>query len=190
MAIDAHVQVARVEARSRAREPAARAGRRPRRSSPHRNASQSLIVRVEDEARVRRLVRADMAGALAEDHQRVGVRVRRARRRRVVISADLIIIGDQSGCSVLEQRREAGHVRAGHRRAAVEVEERPAVAGGATAARMSWPGAMTSGLSRSPPPAASGPRDENAAVNGAGTSKTSVAWLIVAVAPARRRRRP
>ena len=49
---------------------------------------------------------------------------------------------------------------------------------------MSWPGAITSGLSRSPPPASSGPRDENAAVNGAGALKTIVDWLIVAVAPA------
>jgi hypothetical protein len=42
---------------------------------------------------------------------------------------------------------------------------------------------MTSGLSRSPPPARSGPRDEKAAVNGAGVVKTIVAWLILAVAP-------
>ena len=36
----------------------------------------------------------------------------------------------------------------------------------------------------SPPPASSGPRDENDAVNGAGASKTIVDALIVAVAPA------
>src|SRR4026209_1107954 len=52
---------------------------------------------------------------------------------------------------------------------------------GATAARMSWPGAITSGLSRSPPPAVSGPRDEKLAVNGAGSVKVRVAWLMVAV---------
>ena len=43
---------------------------------------------------------------------------------------------------------------------------------------------MTSGFSMSPPPRASGPRDENAAVSGAGASKTIVDALIVAVAPA------
>jgi hypothetical protein len=49
---------------------------------------------------------------------------------------------------------------------------------------MSWPGAITSGLRTSPPPARSGPRDEKVAVNGAGALKTIVDWLIVAVAPA------
>src|SRR5215471_10829766 len=46
---------------------------------------------------------------------------------------------------------------------------------------MSCPGAITSGLSRSPPPARSGPRDENDAVNGAGALYTIVAWAIDAV---------
>src|SRR5258705_7535879 len=55
--------------------------------------------------------------------------------------------------------------------------------GGATAARMSCPGAIVSGFSRSPPPARSGPRDENAAVNGAGSENVMVALAIVAVAP-------
>ena len=46
------------------------------------------------------------------------------------------------------------------------------------------PGAITSGFNRSPPPAANcGPRDEKAAVNGAGSLKVIVDWLIVAVAP-------
>ena len=85
---------------------------------------------------------------------------------------------------VHQQRREAGHVRARHRRAAEEVEVATSVAGGATAARMSWPGAITSGFSMSPPPAASGPRDEKLAVNGAGALKTSVDALILAVGPA------
>src|SRR5437870_648935 len=40
---------------------------------------------------------------------------------------------------------------------------------------------MTSGLSRSPPPAASGPRDEKLAVNGAGVVNVIVDWLIFAV---------
>ena len=48
---------------------------------------------------------------------------------------------------------------------------------------MSWPGAITSGFSMSPPPASSGPREENDAVNGASASKTIVDALIVAVAP-------
>src|SRR4051794_30296002 len=49
---------------------------------------------------------------------------------------------------------------------------------------MSCPGAIRSGLRMSPPPARSGPRDENDAVNGAGSLYVMVAGLIVAVAPA------
>src|SRR5688572_33110442 len=60
----------------------------------------------------------------------------------------------------------------------------PPALGGATAARMSWPGAITSGFSTSPPPAVSGPLEENAAVTGEGALYTIVAWLIFAVAPA------
>ena len=59
---------------------------------------------------------------------------------------------------------------------------RPLFPGGATAARMSWPGAMMSGFRMSPPPASSGPREENDAVVGAGTLITSVTFAIVAVA--------
>src|SRR4029077_17463388 len=51
----------------------------------------------------------------------------------------------------------------------------------ATAARISWPGAITSGFNRSPRPANCGPRDENDAVNGAGVLRTIGDWLIVAV---------
>lgn len=42
---------------------------------------------------------------------------------------------------------------------------------------------MTSGFNRSPAPAFNGPRDENAAVNGAGSVKVNVDWLILAVPP-------
>ena len=62
------------------------------------------------------------------------------------------------------------------------LNESPPFPGGATAAMMSWPGAMTSGLMRSNE-ARSGPRDENAAVNGAGTLNTRADWLILAVGP-------
>ncbi len=46
---------------------------------------------------------------------------------------------------------------------------------------MSWPGAITSGFSMSPPPALSGPRDENDAVSGATALNTIVEALMVAV---------
>ena len=48
---------------------------------------------------------------------------------------------------------------------------------------MSWPGAITSGLSTSPPPALSGPREEKSATYGAGASVLTVACSTVAVAP-------
>src|SRR6185503_897541 len=63
------------------------------------------------------------------------------------------------------------------------LKSRPWLPGGATAARMSCPGAIVSGFSRSPPPARSGPREENAAVNGAGSENVMVALAMVAVAP-------
>ena len=81
--------------------------------------------------------------------------------------ADLIAIGDQSGWASL--RRAARPATCG---LDIEVplyrsKSRPELPGGATAARMSWPGAMRSGLSRSAD-ARSGPRDEKLAVKGAG----------------------
>ena len=61
-------------------------------------------------------------------------------------------------------------------------KSRPAIAG-ETAAKISCPGAIKSGLSKSPPPAVSGPREEKEAVNGAGSVKVRTAALMVAVAP-------
>src|SRR4051794_20954853 len=100
------------------------------------------------------------------------------------MSALLTAIGDQFGCRSF--RRAARPATCG---ADMDVPESrlkpyPRFVEGDTAARMSCPGAMTSGLSRSPPPARSGPREENEAVNGAGALVTSSALLIVAVAPA------
>ena len=85
------------------------------------------------------------------------------------MSADLIAIGDQSGWRSLSSAARPATCGLDIDVPLIEVE----VAGrrlpaGETAARMSWPGAITSGLSRSPPPARSGPRDEKDAVNGAG----------------------
>src|SRR6186713_529979 len=86
-----------------------------------------------------------------------------------VMSADLIAIGDQPGCRSLNSAARPAtcglDIEVPDRR----LKSRPWLPGGATAARMSWPGAMTSGLSRSPPPAMSGPRDEKLAVSGAGS---------------------
>src|SRR5262245_33373832 len=100
------------------------------------------------------------------------------------MSADLIAIGDQFGC--LSRSNAARPATCG---LDIDVPLRtlkfkPNCPGGAVAARTSWPGAITSGFSRSPPPADSGPRDENDAVNGAGVAKLKTAALIVAGAPA------
>src|SRR5215210_4514486 len=97
------------------------------------------------------------------------------------MSADLIIIGDQSGCAWCISAPIA--VRCG-----LDIDVplyrskfRSWFPGGATAARMSCPGAMMSGLRMSPPPAGIGPRDENAAVNGASALKTIVPLVRLAV---------
>src|SRR5829696_5004883 len=79
----------------------------------------------------------------------------------VVMSDDLMAIGDHVGWACLRSAPRPAtwgdDIDVPLRR----LKLRPWPAGvGATAARMSWPGAMTSGFSRSPPPAASGPRDE------------------------------
>jgi hypothetical protein len=60
---------------------------------------------------------------------------------------------------------------------------RPWLPGGATAATTSTPGAVMSGLSRSPLPAMAGPADEKLAISGARTWVTVVAESD-AVAPA------
>src|SRR4029453_13944707 len=102
----------------------------------------------------------------------------------VVISADLIIIGDQFGCRFFSSAPRPATCGLDIDVPLSMSKSRPALFGGATEARMSWPGAIRSGLSKSPPPAREGPREENAAVNGAGALYTIVAWLIVAVGPA------
>ena len=60
---------------------------------------------------------------------------------------------------------------------------RPWLPGGATAASTSCPGAAMSGFRMSPSPARIGPRDEKAAMNGAGRSFVGVPLEIAAVAP-------
>src|SRR3954465_8132127 len=102
----------------------------------------------------------------------------------VVITADLIIIGDQSGCDCFSNAAMPATCGADIDVPLYTLKLSPPLPGGATAATMSWPGGMRSGFGRSPPPARRGPRDENEAVRGAGTLKTSAAWLIFAVAPA------
>src|SRR5439155_21636191 len=95
--------------------------------------------------------------------------------------ADLIAIGVQFGWSCLSSAPRPVTCGADIDVPLRRLNSRPACPGGATAASTSWPGAMTSGLSRSPPPAASGPRDEKLAVNGAGSLSVIVDWLIFAV---------
>ncbi len=85
----------------------------------------------------------------------------------VVISADLIIIGDQRGYRSLNRAAMPAMCGDDIEVPLSRLKLKPPSAG-EYAARMSWPGAMMSGFSRSPPPASSGPRDENDAVYGAG----------------------
>src|SRR5574340_909488 len=99
------------------------------------------------------------------------------------MSADLIAIGDQLGWACMRRAARPATCGLDMDVPLYRLKSRPALPGGATAARMSWPGAMTSGLSRSSD-ARSGPRDEKLAVYGAGSVYVIVAWLIVAVAPA------
>src|SRR5690349_13775630 len=97
--------------------------------------------------------------------------------------ADLIAIGDQSGCRFLSRAERPATCGADMEVPLYKLKLRPAFPGGATEARISCPGAIISGLSKSPAPAVRGPRDENAAVKGAGAVKIMVAALMVAVAP-------
>src|SRR5688572_33051519 len=78
-----------------------------------------------------------------------------------VISADLIIIGDQSSCRSFNSAAKPATCGADIDVPLYTLNDWPKLLGGAVAARMSLPGAMTSGFRMSPPPAASGPRDEN-----------------------------
>src|SRR5262245_27907198 len=99
-----------------------------------------------------------------------------------VISADLIIIGDQVGCSCFSKAATPATCGVAIDVPLKRLKSRFPCAGVcATAARTSWPGAITSGFKRSPRPANCGPREENVAVNGAGTFRTIVDWLILAV---------
>src|SRR5262245_25298756 len=91
-------------------------------------------------------------------------------------------MGDQSGCLCFSNAARPATCGLDIDVPLYTSNRRPWLPGGATAARMSWPGAITSGFSRSPD-ARLGPREENAAVNGAGVVNTIVAWLIRAVAP-------
>ena len=87
----------------------------------------------------------------------------------------------------LQQRADAGDVRRGHRRARHEVEVRPWLNGGATAATTSMPGAAMSGLRMSPPVVVDGPRDEKSVISGtcgAAASSAAVSGTILAVASA------
>src|SRR4051794_449341 len=102
----------------------------------------------------------------------------------LVINADLIAIGLQSGCRCLSSAASPATCGLDIDVPLSKLKESPLAPGGATEARMSWPGAIRSGFRRSPPPARKGPRDENAAVCGDGTLNTSVALAIDAVAPA------
>jgi hypothetical protein len=147
---------------------------------PHRKPSQSL--KLESNTRPGcRLVRLHVARALAEDHQRVGVRPIE-HVTALVINADLIAIGDQIGMQLLEHAPQPRDVRAGHRRAAVQVEQRPLLPGGATPARC--PGLARSGRAsagRRSPALQWSARREGARERRAALS-TMVAWAIDALA--------
>ena len=178
IAIDGDVQVARIERESR--RPAARC-RLPGPTAGRRAAEERQPVveaMVEHQARIGCTVRPHVSGALGDDrHALLGFAgmpvcvedvVRRRHERRLDHHRRPVRV------AIHQQRRETRDVRARHRRAADLVEVQTAERRRSTRARMSWPGAITSGLSRSPPPARSGPRDENAAVCGAGASNTIV----------------
>src|SRR5262245_39545672 len=96
--------------------------------------------------------------------------------------ADLIIIGLHVGC--LLRNNAARPATCG---AAIEVPDkasksRPASLTGDMPAMTSTPGAVMSGLSKSPLPTKAGPNDEKLAINGASTGDVSVT-LMEAVAP-------
>src|SRR3954465_13671973 len=99
-----------------------------------------------------------------------------------VMKADLIIIGDQSGCSSLNSAAMPAMCGLDIDVPLYRSNSRPLFPGGATPASTSCPGAMMSGFNRSPAPAINGPRDENDAVNGAGALVTIVACAIEPVA--------
>src|SRR5581483_4088408 len=97
--------------------------------------------------------------------------------------ADLMTIGPQLGCLLFSSAARPATCGA-----AIDVPERasksrPASLTGDMPAMTSTPGAVMSGLSRSPPPVSAGPKDEKLAIAGASTGEVSAA-LIDAVAPA------
>src|SRR5262245_41111248 len=102
----------------------------------------------------------------------------------VVIIADLTSIGDQSGCLAISSA--AMPVMCG---VAIEVPDSlshrlPAWFAGETAATMSTPGAMMSGLPRSPPLKSDGPRDEKLATRGAsGVGAPETGWIAAVAEP-------
>ena len=101
----------------------------------------------------------------------------------VVISADLIAIGDQSGWSCLNSAAMPAMCGADIDVPLKRSNSRPRCPGGATAASTSTPGAPMSGFRRSPAPATSGPREEKSAMNGAGWLNR-ICPVIDAVLPA------
>src|SRR5687767_2070301 len=96
--------------------------------------------------------------------------------------ADLIAAGDQSGCACLISAPRPATCGLDIEVPLSRSNERPL--SGDTAARMSTPGAETSGLSRSPEAPSSGPRDENAAIFGASAAPETAPMTAVAEAPA------
>src|SRR4051794_8355715 len=82
------------------------------------------------------------------------------------MSADLIIDGDQSGCSAITSAPIPAMCGE-----AIEVPDRksklrPWLNGGATAATTSLPGAAMSGFRMSPPVVVDGPREEKSVISG------------------------
>src|SRR5687767_5114008 len=96
--------------------------------------------------------------------------------------ADLIAAGDQSGCACVSSAPRPATCGLDIEVPLSRSNERPL--SGETAARTSTPGAETSGLSRSPPAPRRGPRDENAAIFGAGAAPETAPIVAVAPAPA------
>ena len=143
--------------RSSSRRCAAPCRCRARQLRPQRKASQSFQPESYTRPGSSALFGLHVAGALAEDQHRVGVRCRRAAVEHVTAGGHQRRLDRHrrpARVRLLEQRREAGHVRAGHRGAAVAGRSSGRRCPAAPrAARMSWPGAIRSGLSRSPPPA-------------------------------------
>src|SRR3954464_9097374 len=98
----------------------------------------------------------------------------------VVIIADLIAIGDQVGCLAFSTAAMPATCGVDIDVPLMNAYSPPAALNAVVAARTVVPGAMMSGLSRSPLPAGDRPRLDEAATIGAVT-RTGVPALIVAV---------